>query len=78
MSDTIAAVKGFKPLPSDDDVDPRSLLVKGLSPEIDALYLYYVSWEASGKSIFRWFLGSPFRGDPAETEGKIQVSLNLG
>lgn len=73
MSDTIAAVKGFKPLPSDDDVDPRSLLVKGLSPEIDALYLYYVSWEAWGSQfdVFR----ESFGGDAAETEGRIGTAL---
>lgn len=42
VSDTIASVKGFKPLPPGDEPDPSYLLVKGLAPEIDELYLYYV------------------------------------
>ncbi|CAK9002978.1 unnamed protein product [Durusdinium trenchii] len=43
VSDTIAGVKGFKSMPSEEDLpDPTYLLVKGLAPEIDELYLYYV------------------------------------
>ena len=39
VSDTIASVKGFKPLPPGDEPDPSYLLVKGLAPEIDELSL---------------------------------------
>lgn len=43
VSDTIAGVKGFKAPPSgEDEADPSHLLIKGLAPEIDELYLYYV------------------------------------
>mmetsp|Transcript_3518 Transcript_3518/g.8462 ORF Transcript_3518/g.8462 Transcript_3518/m.8462 type:complete len:461 (+) Transcript_3518:68-1450(+) len=43
VSDTIASVKGYKPVTElGDQPDPSYLIIRGLSPDIDELYLYYV------------------------------------